>query len=157
MGLSVHYPKEGVNMTTIAYRDGIMAGDGRETCIGDDESAVVLTDKCIKVFKLRDGRLFGGSRGSEDLTRLHQALVKNTPLPKLEDVNGLLVDRKGRIWLYEGHIWQRIQARYYAVGSGSVFALGAMDAGATAIEAVRIGVRRDPYSGGRVTHVRLPR
>ena len=144
-------------MTTIAYRNGVLAGDGRETSIGDDESAVVLTDNCIKVFKLKDGRLFGGSRGSEDITRLHQALIKNAPLPKLEDVNGLLIDRKGRIWLYEGTIWQPIKSKYYAVGSGSVFALGALDQGATAIEAVRIGARRDPYSGGKISYVRLSR
>lgn len=142
-------------MTTIAYRNGILAGDGRETNISDDESAVVLTDKCTKVFRLDDGRLYGGSRGSEDITRLHQALMKKAPLPKLDDINALLIDTHGRIWLYEGSIWQPIKARYYAVGSGSVFAIGAMDAGASAIEAVRIGIKRDPYSGGKVSHVRL--
>lgn len=144
-------------MTTIAYRDGVMAGDGRETAIGEDESSVILGDDCVKVFKLRNGNLFGGSRGSEDIFRLQQALEKGYKPPKLEDINALLVDRKGRLWLYEGRVWQPITQSYYAVGSGSVFALGAMDAGATALEAVAIGVKRDPYSGGLISNVKLDR
>jgi hypothetical protein len=37
-----------------------------------------------------------------------------------------------------------------ALGSGREFALGAMDAGASAIEAVRISSKRDIYTGGRI-------
>lgn len=142
-------------LTTIAYRDGVMAGDGRETIISEDESPVVARDNCIKVFKLPDGRLFGASRGCEDIERLHQSLLKGLPPPKLDDVNGLLVDHKGRMWLYEGTIWQRIPLAYYGVGSGSIFAVAAMDAGASAVEACKIGAKRDPYSGGKITAVRL--
>jgi hypothetical protein len=145
-------------VTTIAFRNGILAGDGRETIQNDEHSSYyILQDKCRKVLKLRDGRLFGGAHGSESIVRLEEALKKGLPAPKLEDIAGLLIDTKGRIFLYEGNIWQRVKAPYYAVGSGSILAFGAMDAGATAIEAVRIAVRRDPYSGGKVTHVRLRR
>jgi hypothetical protein len=145
-------------MTTIAYRDGVLAGDSYETMVADalqNESAITITHNCRKVFRLPNGELFGASRGSEDIERLYRALMKGLPPPKLEDINAIRIDRKGRVWYYEGNIWQHVKARYYAVGSGSVFALAAMDAGATAIEAVRIGIKRDPYSGGRVTHVRL--
>ncbi len=142
-------------MTTIAYRDGIMAGDGRETMCKTDESHMVMTDDCVKVFRLKDGRLFGGSQGSEDIYRLHAALQAGTPPPKLDCINALLVDTKRKMWMYEGHMWQPVPGRYYAVGSGAVFAMAAMDAGATAVEAVRIGIKRDPFSGGRITKVRL--
>ena len=37
-----------------------------------------------------------------------------------------------------------------AGGSGCEIALGAMDAGATAVEAVKIACKRDVYTGGRV-------
>ena len=142
-------------MTTIAYKDRVMAADSRETSICDGESPMVLNDDCTKIFKLSDGSLFGASRGSEEIERLHQSLVDNLPPPKLEDINGLLVKPDETIWLYEGNIWQKIRQTYYAVGSGSLFAFAAMDAGASAIEAAEIGAKRDPYSGGKVIHLRL--
>jgi hypothetical protein len=142
-------------MTTICYRAGVLAGDGRETILEDRESSYVDNDTSIKVFKLKDGRLFGASKTSEACLRLHEALIKGHPAPKLEDINGLLIDRKGRIWFFEGFMWTRLKKRYYAIGSGARFALPAMDAGATAIEACKIGIKRDPYSGGKVTAVRL--
>lgn len=133
----------------------MLVGDGRETIHGDGESCMTHRDDCIKVFKLPDGRLFGGSRGSEAITRLQHALINNHPPPKLDDINGLLIDLRGKLWIYEGNIWQKVEAKYYAIGSGSVFATAAMDAGASAIKAVRIGIKRDPYSGGKITTVRL--
>ena len=133
-----------------------MAGDTLETVDSDGGSYKVKND-CRKVFKLADGRLYGGANASEDIIRLQQALEKGQPPPKLDDIAGLLIDRRGRIWLYEGNIWQRISGKYYAIGSGAICALSAMDAGASAIEAVRIGIKRDVFSGGKVMSVRLGR
>lgn len=132
-----------------------MAADSRETAITDDESAMVLNDTCVKIYRLPDGSLFGASRGSESIVRLHKSLVDNLPPPKLDDINALMVKPDGTMWLYEGNIWQPIIAPYYAVGSGATFAFPAMDAGASAIEAAEIGAKRDPYSGGKVIHLRL--
>ncbi len=39
---------------------------------------------------------------------------------------------------------------FYAIGSGAKVALGAMACGKSAIEAVRIAARFDPYTGGRI-------
>jgi hypothetical protein len=144
-------------MTTIVYRDGVMAGDGTETSIGEDESPMILTRNCVKVFRLPSGELFGASRGSEDCERLKHSLMKGLPAPKLEDINGLRVDLKGRIWLYEGNIWQHVGADtgYYAVGVGSVFAFPLLKAGHGAIEACRIAKELDPFSGGKLTYVKL--
>lgn len=143
-------------MTTIVYRDGVMAGDGRETMQNDEDSSwFKLRDDCVKVFKLKSGHLFGAAHGSEDIDRLHAALVKNLPPPKLEDVAGLMVDKQRKILLYEGNIWQHIKMPYYAVGSGSIIAFAAMDMGATAIEAVKVAIKRDIWSGGKITSVRM--
>ena len=141
-------------MTTIVYRDDVMAGDSRETD-GPDSNPIILRDDCIKVFRLPDGSLFGASDSSESIERLHKALIDNLPPPKLDNINALLVKPDGTIWQYEGNIWQAIHQPYHAVGSGSMFALPAMDAGASAVEAVEIGIKRDPFSGGKVTHLRL--
>lgn len=142
-------------MTTIVYRDGVLAGDGRETAEADKGSTIVVRDNDVKVFKLPDGSLFGASDGSEDIVRLHEALMKGNPAPKLEHVTGLRIDLNRRIWLYEGNVWQRIRASYYAIGTGSLFAFPALDAGASATKACKIGSYRDPYSGGTITSVRL--
>jgi hypothetical protein len=143
-------------MTTIAYRDGVLAGDGRETNQNDEHSSwYMVRDDCVKVFKLKDGSLFGGAHGSEDIERLYISLMKGQPPPKLEDIAGLRIDTKRRIWVYEGNIWQRVKLPFYAVGSGAEFALSAMDAGAGAVKAVKVGINRDLWSGGKITAVRL--
>jgi hypothetical protein len=143
-------------MTTIVYRAGVLAGEGRETIQNDEHSSYyILRDDCIKVWRLKDGSLFGAAHGSEDIERLRLALVNKVTPPKLEDVCGLRVDPKGRMWVYEGNIWQRQYGKYYAVGSGSILAFAALDAGADAIMACKIAAKRDPYSGGKVTAVRL--
>lgn len=143
-------------MTVIAYRDGVLVGDGRETMQNDEHSSWYrLRDDCIKIYRLPDGGMFGGAHGSEDIERLRQALMKNQPPPKLEDIAGLRIDPKGRMWLYEGNIWQRATGKYYAVGSGALCAMCAMDAGATALEAVKIAIKRDLWCGGKITTLRL--
>jgi len=143
-------------MTTIAYRDGVMAGDGTETSCGDG-THMVLTRNCVKVYRLPNGELFGGSDGTEDIERLYHSLVKGLPAPKLESINGLRVDLKGRIWLYEGNIWQRVgkDTGYYAIGNGAVFAFPLLKAGHSAVEAVKIAKELDVYSGGKLSSVKL--
>lgn len=150
-------------MTTIAYRTGVIAGDGRETYVEEGESSMVARDDCVKVHRLPDGRLFGGSKTSEDINVLHEALLAGIkqeppdkwPTPKLDDINAMVIDNDGAIYSYEGLRWEKVTEDYFAVGSGSRYAFPAMDAGATAQMAVEIGVKRDPYSGGKITVLQL--
>lgn len=145
-------------MTTIVYRDGVMAADGKETLQNDEHSSYyTLRLDCIKVWKLKDGSLFGAAHMSESIERLKDALMKGLPPPKLEDICGLRVDTRRRMWVYEGNIWQPIQGkhRYYAIGSGAIIAFGALDAGADARTACKIAAARDPYSGGKIHTVKL--
>lgn len=44
---------------------------------------------------------------------------------------------------------------FYCEGSGAKIALGALDAGATPIEAVKIAKKRDVYCGGRTSFINL--
>jgi hypothetical protein len=150
-------------MTTIAYRAGVLAGDGRETYIEEGESSMVARDDCVKIHRLPDGRLFGGSKTSEDINVLHDALVdgckqeppKLWPTPKLDDINAMVIDTDGTIYSYEGVRWEKVEGDYFAVGSGARFAFPALDADATAERAVQIGVKRDPFSGGKISVLRL--
>ena len=142
-------------MTTIVYRDGVMAADGKETIQNDDHSSFyTIRTNCRKVWRLKDGTLFGAAHGSECIERLKDALMHGVAPPKLDDVAGLRVDPKGRIWLYEGNIWQRVPMPYYSVGSGSIMAFPLLDAGLSAVEACRIAAKRDPFSGGKIHWVK---
>jgi ATP-dependent protease HslVU (ClpYQ) peptidase subunit len=137
-------------MTTVAYRDGVLAADSRVT-VGD----MVLTDKATKVHRLRDGHLFGWSGNAEDAVRLKQALQKRvTPPPDL-DLSAILISPEGEIRVFEGNIWVTVKSPYYAVGTGANGALCAMDAGADAKTAALIGSKRDTSSGGKIKCVKL--
>lgn len=49
-----------------------------------------------------------------------------------------------------GHVVMQKLASNHAVGSGREFALGALAHGATSAEAVKIAIKHDVYSGGKV-------
>jgi len=145
-------------MTTIIYRDGVMIGDGRESMGGDEgESAMIIRDDCVKAIKLKDGRLFGGSKTSEDIERLYRSIVAGKKPPKCEDVNAMLIELDGTILNYEGHIWQKITLPFYAVGSGAIYAFPLLKAGLPLRKVIEIVLTLDPFSGGLITEVELGR
>jgi ATP-dependent protease HslVU (ClpYQ) peptidase subunit len=69
--------------------------------------------------------------------------------PKLSgDMNGLVLTQEGNIYIFQNPgRWLLVDAPYAACGSGSVFALGAVNAGASVKEAVKIASKLDPWSG----------
>lgn len=138
-------------MTTIAYRDGVLAGDTRET-VGE----AIVSDNIRKVFKMSDGRLFAGVGSAEQCDILLNAVRKHKTPEGLNEIEAVLVYPDGTVWVTEGKVWmKRPKKDYIGLGTGGVAALAAMDAGATAVQAVRIGIKRDTNSGGRVQSVRL--
>lgn len=70
--------------------------------------------------------------------------------PKEKDGTVIIVDSRGRISALESESKTvcRIRDKFVAIGSGSAIALGAMAAGATAYEAVKIAGRFDAYTRG---------
>lgn len=143
-------------MTTIAYRDGVLAGDGRVT-----QSDMVVSSDTRKVHRLKDGRLFGWAGTAAQAEELLVALRKGKETPVLASLQALLIslDSGGgsspTVSYYEDGVWRVEREKFYALGSGSAFALGAMDHGATAAEAVKIASKRDVSSGGKVRTVKL--
>lgn len=140
-------------MTTIAYKKGELAADSR-IVVGD----TIITDGHRKVHRLRDGRLVAWAGSVEDAERLVTALRKGHPMPRLDCISALLVSPDGTVELYEGNVWiKQGKQPHYAVGSGSPYALAAMDAGVGAKRAVQIAIKRDTSSGGRVQTLKLKR
>jgi len=146
-------------MTTIAYRDGILAADSRVT-YGEDGGARVHT--CKKLFRktvTQGKKTFDVIIATAGESSPGMVFVDwygtNKPIPDLflhlgGDFTCLVLTPSG---LFEYDVYCRgeeITEDFYAVGSGAKAALAAMHCGKTALEAVRIAARIDPYTGGRI-------
>jgi len=147
-------------MTTITYRDGVMAADSGEAW-GDEIRA-----NAVKIYNT--GKYLVGLSGNfaavvsyiEWITDIQDShdnpstmfrdkdLLMNSPN---NGVNILMVDRDGGIWAMttEGHATTRAY-EYDSIGSGGAYAMGAMHCGAGAEEAVKAAIAYDINSIGPV-------
>lgn len=145
-------------MTVIAYRDGVMAGDSLWSDSSDEGKGLVCNLQ-NKIMRLASGALYGGSGATDDRT-LVQALAEARDssdfpsakkLRKMEhgSVLSLVVLPDGSMWCigtgkdYGGV--EPVQHPFFAIGSGSHVALGAMQQGASAKEAVAAACRWNIY------------
>lgn len=142
-------------MTTIAYRDDVLAADTQITCGGTIDGWVQ------KAFRKRE-LLYAtsGSSGLGDafLTWVAKGMEGDAPSLKGDkDDNGahgyLFPGGDRVVWRYDD-VWATHHAPFFAYGSGAEIALGAMLAGATAEEAVRAAAQRDTATGGEITVLR---
>lgn len=155
-------------MTTIAVKDGIMVGDGRCSL-----GSTVIKDDMVKVFWINN-HLMGGAGRARSISTFAQWLQKHTDYtivnqevgdlvdlipPVLQDdeeFTALVLTPDRQVLMYDGNVALNLgQDVTASIGSGSVFALAAMDAGASAEDAVKIAMKRDVYSGGEITVVQL--
>ena len=139
-------------MTTIAYRNGVLAAD---TGVGLGD--MMLPERFQKIHRLRDGRLFAWTGVAGDGARvLAHFNNPKKPMPEKPDGVALIIDRRGIAWtLEEGAMLRVIGASYVARGSGKDFAYGAMAMGASAREAVKVAARFDLRSRPPVEALRL--
>ncbi|RWU21302.1 proteasome subunit beta [Pseudomonas alkylphenolica] len=140
-------------MTTIAYKDGVIAYDSRTT-----RGTVISDDDCEKL-KVVKGVGFICTGAVCDYDALIAAYF-GTPASSQVEASGYAV-ADGELWLV-GHddntgIWKtRIDLRRAdAIGSGSPFALTAMDMGASVEDAIRAAIKRDIYTGGAIRTLRV--
>lgn len=155
-------------MTTISVKDGIMVGDGRCSL-----GSTVIKDDMVKVFWINN-HLMGGAGRARSISTFADWLQKHTDYtivnqevgdlvalipPVLQDdeeFTALVLTPDKQVLMYDGNVALNLGNDVAAsIGSGSVFALAAMDAGASAEDAVRIAMKRDVYSGGEITVVQL--
>ena len=140
-------------MTTIAYRDGVLAADTLMT--RGDSKLVGIT----KIAKGADGRM-GGAAGSAGFCATWRAWLRgeaSRPEPKSENDStdcGLVIWPDGRVELHEQSGSFEVASAYIAIGSGRPEALGAMHAGGDAEAAVRAAIAHDCHTGGDVTVLR---
>jgi len=142
-------------MTTVAYKNGEMAADSRSYTGGK-----ITAGMKQKIHRLKDGSLFGASSSKVGLCDKFRRDTEERGVEGVYDetmCQGLLVTPGGEIYIFnDGVAWSGpCRALFTAIGSGEEFAMGAMAAGATPAEAVRIACELDNWSGGEVLTMRL--
>lgn len=143
-------------MTTIAYKDGVVAFDSRVTrgsLIDDDDC-----DKCITV----NGVHFILAGAESVFPKIIEGYFGVEVSAYNGEATGFVVDG-GNLWLVgiesEGGFWKNSVdlSKALSVGSGRDHATTAMDCGKTAREAVQFAIKRDVYTGGAVRVRNVPR
>jgi ATP-dependent protease HslVU (ClpYQ) peptidase subunit len=137
-------------MTTVAWDGKSLAADRRMAGWMD----------AGKIFKLKDGRVLAGAGWLDEIIEVAAWLdnggdERDKPTVDAEDdesaTDYLLIDGDKCYWLTAPYLRPvEVLDGMAAVGSGAKFALGAMEAGKTAAEAVVIASKFDPHTGGGV-------
>lgn len=141
-------------MTTIAYRSGTMASDGRTTGGG-----MIVTDATRKLVLSRCGTKLGGASGraidGEEFLRWVEKGAKGSA-PE-GDYWGLLITPRYVRLFVSGHPTGRTLPWEgpFAIGSGAAAALGALHMGASPREAVVVAAKVDSSSGGEIMELSL--
>lgn len=152
-------------MTVIAYTKGILAAD----TLAVDEDGLAL--KCTKLFRLKNGTVVG-TAGDADARAILDILGKAsvTKLPSKSNLAKTETDFRG-LWAFNDKDIYRVSVEkndsgwsaelmpmmgdYFAIGAGGPYALGAMLAGKSAVEACKIACRLDNTCGLPVEHIVL--
>lgn len=151
-------------MTTIAYRNGIIAADSRETW--ESEAGGTTYGPTEKLFRKRVGKrdVIIGTAGGSYLGMVFfdwygtagepPSILRDAHLE--EDFDVLILDR-GKV-LTANHLCRAIEviAPFTAIGSGRKAALAAMHCGRTAKEAVAIACKVDPFSAPPIVTMTMP-
>ena len=145
-------------MTTIAYKDGVLASDTRATW--DDG----VKSKCTKIWRITSkvepvkGQVLLAAAGNLYIALIFRDWLEAGGEAGLyrwidgeeTDFDAIIVHKSG---LYSSNQLCRItenEEPYWAAGTGCKYALGAMHCGKSAIGAVRVAAHFDAYTGGRI-------
>ena len=133
-------------MTTIAYKGGVIAYDSRAT-----RGELISCDDVEKM-RVVDGAHFfiSGYVCLEDdfISAWFGADIKNND----ENVGAIAYDKDG-VWLAgldESGLFKQKLNYDTAIGSGTAYAITAMDMGASAKQAVKMAAKRDTNTGGKI-------
>ena len=140
-------------MTTIAYKDGVIAWDSRVTA-----ENFIVDDEYEKHVVIADIHFFcsGATEFVEDFCNAYAA---HSPTVKDMDVSAIVLESNGKLFKAaveerqgQFRIWRAPIPldRMSALGSGYAFVLAFMDMGLTAEEAVQRTMKFDAATGGKV-------
>lgn len=137
-------------MTTIAYKDGVIAYDGRV------RSCDTVVDDSFDKHLEKDGVHFFISGVNSDFDKfIKMYLSGELKSDHHMEIHAVILD-KGRLYTaaYDDGttLWvcPERAGNHFSVGSGSHHAITAMDCGLSAKEAVKMAAKRDSATGGKI-------
>lgn len=147
-------------MTTIAVSKTEIAGDRQAT-----HSAGMVFRLKTKLHKFAPTAFYptefyvglaGNLDDFSDVLSFFQSPEGYKKAPRLKGGEGLILGGDGKIWTFSrADVWIPVDQKFYAIGSGMLYAMGAMENGATPTDAVKAACKFDPGSGMGVTSFRL--
>lgn len=135
-------------MTTIAYKDGVIAYDSRTSA-----GSIITNDNADKHYE-RDSVHFFMCGTLADYESFFAAFCGEKPEAEPDASCIAVVEGKAYVCGYgsDKGVWKSPidMTQSYAIGSGSEFAWAAMDMGASAAEAIAVAMKRDTGTGGTI-------
>lgn len=139
-------------MTTIVYKDGVIAYDSRAT------SGEMISSDSIEKKRVVNNVVFFFAGSLKDFDSLVEAYFNTEPPVEIEnDGTGAIVVDNKKVFLISldpdsGGYWKQPLELFtkYALGSGSHYAQAAMVMGADAKKAVEVASKLDIRTGGKI-------
>lgn len=147
-------------MTTVAIKDGVIAADTRMSANGG------LMGYTSKLAVSKDGWLAGAAgqmwavatflewvkRRALGPAIKRYGVIKSDPIENwiTSETGALLLSPQGDIYIHQGKSPVRVQTPFVAEGSGREYAIGAMQMGASARDAVWVAMQWDAYTSGSI-------
>jgi hypothetical protein len=136
-------------MTTVAYRDGVLATDSQGM-----EDGFIATHRSRKLYELPNGGHAASVGAKADTTAYIRWLgTGEGDRPHLGGSTVIVLQPDGTVVVHEYGGEYVLTEPYAAWGSGFPGAMAAMHAGCDAIRAIEIAAMIDPSTGGPVQSV----
>lgn len=132
-------------MTTLAYKDGVLAADTKIT-------GSSMSFYGPKMVRLKDGGMVACAGDAAAMTAFLEWMAggQKGKRPAVKDLDAILVKGDGTVWSITAH-WPPVRiSGYVAAGTGAQAALAGLEMGLDARSAVELACRIDPDSGGTV-------
>ena len=133
-------------MTTVVYRDGVLAADTLVVANG------IVVGQKSKLFRVGSHSAIGFAGDIKYMNKF----LESTPEDEFTGEFGAIRVVGKKVTTYSGdNNPEEVDAPFHAIGSGWEIAMGAMAMGATAEEAVRVAMQYDVNTGGEVECITL--
>ena len=150
-------------MTTVVYKNGILAADSLVTYRG---RRIGLTNKVFEVkatIITENNKIFSGS-GCIMHYKLFADFLRGESIDKElfksiseEGFDGIVIDKKTKeVTFYDQHLCpETVNAEFHCLGSGADIARGAMLMGATTKQAIECASISDIYTNDEIKEIRF--
>lgn len=143
-------------MTTLAYKDGVIAYDSRAT-----QGSLIVDDDISKRVTCNGVEFFFCGNPAQIPELIDAYFQPEVSVPSNANIGAFAYDTQAKTLTTigaDGEVIHKLDVRkdtHYAMGSGMEFALAAMDLGLSAKDAVKAAAKRDAMTGGKIKVYKL--